>query len=52
MSTMIYAHADTELKHKAIEKTTSTINLLNDEVDVTQIDVDDDDSLKQLYRLK
>lgn len=51
-TTLIYAHADTELKRKAIEKATSMQNPLNDESAVPQFDVNDDDILKRLYGLK
>ena len=51
-TTMIYAHADTELKRKAIEKATSMQSPLNDKSAVPQFDVSDDEVLKRLYGLK
>lgn len=50
-TTLIYAHADTEQKRKAIEKATSLENLLNAEPPLP-LDVNDDDVLKRLYGLK
>lgn len=51
-TTLIYAHADTELKRKAIEKATSLQNPLKDAYCAPQFDVNDDDVLKRLYGLK
>lgn len=51
-TTMIYAHADAELKRKAIEKATSMQSPLNDRSAVPQFDVSDDEVLKRLYGLK
>ncbi|CAK7061784.1 tyrosine-type recombinase/integrase [Tissierella sp.] len=51
-TTMIYAHADTELKRKAIEKATSVQSPLNDKSAISQFDVNDDEVLKRLYGLK
>lgn len=47
---MIYAHADTEMKRKAIEKASAGIC----EIDAGKIDPDalDDDTLKRLYGLR
>jgi integrase/recombinase XerD len=51
-TTLIYAHADTELKRKAIEKATPLQNPLKDASPAPQFDVNDDDVLKRLYGLK
>ncbi len=51
-TTLVYAHADTEFKRKAIEKATSMQNPLNDKSAVPQFAVNDDDILKRLYGLK
>ena len=49
-TTLIYAHADTEMKRKAIEKASAGIC----EIDAGKIDPDtlDDDTLKRLYGLR
>lgn len=50
-STMIYAHADTEMKRKAIEKATANSNPINSDY-ITAVDVDDEeDLLRILYGL-
>ena len=51
-TTLVYAHADTEQKRKAIEKATSSHNLLNSEYAAPKYDVNDEDVLKRLYGLK
>ena len=49
-TTLIYAHADTEMKRKAIEKASSGIC----EIDAVESTPDtlDDDTLKRLYGLR
>ena len=49
-TTLIYAHADTEMKRKAIEKTSAGIC----EIDPVKNDPEplDDDMLKRLYGLR
>ena len=49
-TTLIYAHADTEMKRKAIEKASSGIRVI-DAVENTP-DTFDDDTLKRLYGLR
>ncbi len=51
-TTLGYAHADTEMKRQAIEKSTSQRNPLNSEHLVTRFDINDDEILKRLYGLK
>lgn len=51
-TTLVYAHADTEQKRKAIEKATSKDNPLNDRLDAARYTIDDDDTLKKLYGLR
>lgn len=48
--TLIYAHADTEMKRRAIEKASSDICEVNARSAVP--DVLDDDTLKRLYGLR
>ena len=50
MLTLIYAHADTEMKRRAIEKASSDICEVNARSAVP--DVLDDDTLKRLYGLR
>ena len=50
MLTLIYAHADTEMKRRAIEKASSDICEVNARSAVP--DVLDDDTLKRLYGLQ
>lgn len=50
-TTLIYAHADTEQKRKAIETATSMQNPLRDG-NFARFCVDDDETLKRLYGLK
>ena len=49
-TTLIYAHADTEMKRRAIEKASSDI--CNVGTDATVPDSFDDDTLKRLYGLR
>lgn len=49
-TTLIYAHADTEMKHRAIEKASSDICTVG--ADATVPDSFDDDTLKRLYGLR
>ncbi|MBR2913257.1 MAG: tyrosine-type recombinase/integrase [Oscillospiraceae bacterium] len=49
-TTLIYAHADTEMKRRAIEKASSDI--CNVGTDATMPDSFDDDTLKRLYGLR
>ena len=51
-TTLIYAHADTELKRKAIEQATPEDSPLKAENHVSNFDVNDDEILKKLYGLK
>ena len=51
-TTLIYAHADTEQKRKAIEQATATSNILKKKKDVKRFMISDDDMLKRLYGLK
>jgi len=51
-TTLIYAHADTELKRKAIEQATPLESPLKSDVIVSRFDVNDDEVLKRLYGLK
>jgi site-specific recombinase XerD len=50
-TTLIYAHADTEQKRKAIEKATSKGNVLQNKPS-SRFDVNDEEVLKKLYGLK
>lgn len=49
-TTLIYAHADTEMKRRAIEKASSDICTVG--TDATMPDSFDDDTLKRLYGLR
>ena len=51
-TTLVYAHADTELKRKAIEKVTSIQNPLKENRKTANFTVSDDELLKRLYGLK
>lgn len=51
-TTLIYAHADTEQKRKAIEQATSATNVLKTEKDTKRFVVSDDDMIRKLYGLK
>ena len=48
----VYAHADTELKRKAIEKAIPEDSPLKDYIKADRYKIDDDDVLKQLCGLK
>ena len=50
-TTYIYAYADTELKRKAIEKSTSANNPLRSKKSTARYSVSDEDTLKRLYGL-
>ena len=49
-TTLIYAHADTKMKRKAIEKASSGIRVIDD-IENTP-DTFDDDTLKRLHGLR
>lgn len=51
-TTLIYAHADTELKRKAIESSQSIDNPLNEKLNADRYTIDDEEILKKLYGLK
>jgi len=50
-TTLIYAHADTEKKRKAIEKATDPNSPLRKHLDSTRYIVNDEEQLKRLYGL-
>lgn len=51
-TTLIYAHADTEQKRKAIEAATPTDSLFSSKRNSERFTVTDDETLKKLYGLK
>ena len=51
-TTLIYAHADTEQKRKAIEKATSDDSPLKPHLNAERYTITDDETLKRLYGLK
>jgi len=51
-TTLIYAHADTEMKRKAIEKATSSSSPANSEYALTEDWKNDEELLLRLYGLK
>jgi site-specific recombinase XerD len=51
-TTLIYAHADTELKRKAIERAIPEESSLKEHLRPGRYKIDDDDTLKRLYGLK
>jgi site-specific recombinase XerD len=51
-TTLIYAHADTEKKRKAIEKATDPNSPLRKHLDSTRYTVSDEEQLKRLYGLR
>ncbi len=51
-TTLIYAHADTEQKRRAIEKATPADSPLKNHLNAEKYQVTDDEILKQLYGLK
>jgi integrase/recombinase XerD len=51
-TTLIYAHADTEQKRKAIEQATPPDSPLKNHLNAEKYQVTDDDLLKRLYGLK
>jgi len=51
-TTLIYAHADTEKKRKAIEKATDPNSPLRQHLDSTRYTVSDEEQLKRLYGLR
>jgi site-specific recombinase XerD len=51
-TTLIYAHADTEKKRKAIEKATDTNSPLRKHLDSARYTINDEEQLKRLYGLR
>ena len=51
-TTLIYAHADTEQKRKAIEQATPMDSPLKNRLNSEKYQVTDDEVLKRLYGLK
>ncbi|MCL2188252.1 MAG: tyrosine-type recombinase/integrase [Defluviitaleaceae bacterium] len=51
-TTLIYAHADTEIKRQAIEKAIPKDSLLSEHIDTERYKVDDDELLKELCGLR
>jgi len=51
-TTLIYAHADTEQKRKAIESATPKNSPLKEKLSPSRFTVDDDETIKRLYGLK
>ena len=51
-TTLIYAHADTELKRKAIESASPPNSPLKDFLNADRFQVDDEDTLKRLYGIR
>jgi len=51
-TTLVYAHADTEIKRKAIEKAIPKDTLLSEHTNAERYKVDDEDVLKQLCGLR
>ena len=51
-TTLIYAHADTEMKRKAIEDATPPDSPLGKHIKPTLLKVNDNDTIRQLYGLK
>lgn len=51
-TTLIYAHADTELKRKAIEKSVPIDSPLKEHINAARYKIDDEETLKQLVGLK
>ena len=51
-TTLIYAHADTEQKRRAIEKATELDSPLTENLNADRFTVSDDDTIKRLYGLK
>jgi len=51
-TTLIYAHADTEQKRKAIEQATPSDSPLKNHLNAEKYQVTDDELLKRLYGLK
>lgn len=51
-TTLVYAHADTEQKRKAIEAATSSDSPLHQKLNATRFTITDDEMLKKLYGLK
>jgi site-specific recombinase XerD len=51
-TTLIYAHADTEQKRRAIEKATELESPLNDVLNADRFTISDSDTIKKLYGLK
>ena len=51
-TTLVYAHADTELKRKEIEKSTPIDSPLKEKLNAERYKVNDEDILKRLYGLR
>ncbi len=51
-TTLIYAHADTEQKRKAIEQATTSNGILGTKKSVDRYTIDDDETIRRLYGLK
>ncbi len=51
-TTLIYAHADTEMKRKAIEAATPENSLLRGHLDLERYTVSDEEMIKRLYGLR
>ncbi len=51
-TTLIYAHADTEMKRQAIQKATAAANPIRKDVRLPQAWKDDEELLRELYGLK
>ena len=51
-TTLIYAHADTEKKRRAIEKASDPNGPLSDHLDSARYTVSDEEQLKRLYGLR
>lgn len=49
---LIYAHADTEMKRKAIDAATSKNSLLREHLDLDRYTVSDEEMIKRLYELR
>ncbi len=51
-TTLIYAHADTEMKRKAIEAATPQDSLLREHLDLERCIISDEEMIKRLYGLR
>jgi hypothetical protein len=52
VTTLVYAHADTEQKRRAIEEATSPDSPLKEKLNAARFTIDDEDVLKRLYGLR